>query len=161
MATLSAPLNAEPADPKGRADYGLPPKSFAVAVTEGDNDTASMSPNNGRFSSRASSTTAVESNDGKKEQLDEDMDQDKSIYDKHVGDSGQRLTSVKPDKSYEEALKHNGATAPREKKKPAKAQKRQDPPQAPLESGRKAGAGWQRSAYVHTPISPSGMDFRD
>ena len=142
MTTVSVPLNAEPADPKGRADHGLPPKSFADAVTEVDDETTTTSPNNGRFSSRASSTTAVESYDGQKEQLDED----KTLYDKHLSNNGERLISVKPDVSYEESLKHIGATAPREKKKPEKAQKRQDPPQAPLESGRKAGAGWQQSA---------------
>ena len=143
MSTVTAPLNPEPADPKERSEQGLSPKSFADAVVEGDADTTNTSTSSGRFSSRASSTTAVDANEVKKEQSDEDK-----TYEKHVGHNGGPLTTVKPDETYEEALKHNGATAPREKKKPATMQKRQDPPRAPLESGRKAGAGWQNSAYV-------------
>ena len=135
MATASAPLNPEPADPKVRQEHSLPHKSFADVVQETrDGESQAQSPSK----SYASSTTAVEDT--------QQLDEDKVAFEKHVNASGTAtLTSVKPDEKYEEALRHNGETAPREKWKNGRA-KRQDPPEAPLASGRRAGAGWQRSA---------------
>jgi hypothetical protein len=124
----------EPADPTERAELDLPPKSYADAVVTG-------APANGHehhpSMSGASSATAVD--DGAhRAQLDED----KLIYEKHTGaNGGGKLTSVRPDDSYERALRHNGQTAPKYGKKRAEHR-----PMSPLESGRKAGAGWQRSA---------------
>jgi hypothetical protein len=124
----------EPSDPNERADLDLPPKSYADAVVTGP-------PGNGHERhpsvSGASSATAVD--DGAhRAQLDED----KLVYEKHTGtNGGGRLTSVRPDDSYERALHHNGKTAPRNGK--IRAENR---PMSSLESGRKAGAGWQRSA---------------
>ena len=135
--TQSKPLNAEPADPQERKEHSLPPKSFADAVQKTPvGDSQPQSP----IKSYASSATAVDD----KEQLDED----KIAFEKHTNASRTAvLASVKPDESYERSLKHNGATAPREKKE-ADTPKRQDPPEHPLASGRQAGAGWQRSAYA-------------
>jgi hypothetical protein len=141
MATVSAPLNAEPADPKGRAEHNLPPKSYVDAIVEGEDTPTTTT---GRFSSRASSATAVDSNEANKQQLDED----KIIEEKRVGNNGSRLISVKPDGSHEESLKHNNETAPREERRSRGGRPRPNPRTAPLESGRKAGAGWQRSAYA-------------
>lgn len=132
--TRTKPLNPEPADPKERKEHHLPPKSFADAVQKTPaGDSQPQSP----IKSYASSATAVDD----KEQPDED----RVIFEKHRSASGSGvLTSLKPAEPYEESLKHNGETAPRENGQ----SKSQDPPERALASGRKAGAGWQRSAYA-------------
>ena len=133
MASVSAPLNPEPSLPKERADHDLPPKSYADAVVTSNDDTDGQSYERRPSVSGTSSTTAVED----RAQLDED----KVISEKHNGpNGGSTLTSVRPDDVYEKALRHNGEIAPRERKRD------KNRPQSPLESGRKAGAGWQRSA---------------
>lgn len=137
--TVSAPLNPEPADPKVRQEHSLPPKSFRDAVQSGRRQQTSPgdSQPHSPIKSYASSATAVDD----KELLDDD----KVVYEKHKTASGTEvLTSVKPSENYEESLKHNGEIAPIEKHENGQS-KRQD---KPLASGRKAGAGWQRSAYV-------------
>ena len=135
MASVSVPLNAEPSLPKDRAEHDLPPKSYADAVVTGEDEQNNETHERRPSMSGTSSTTAVED----RSQLDED----KVIYERrHVGSNGRdTLTSVRPDDDYEAALKHNGQTAPRERKKQPKQR-----PRSPLESGRKAGEGWQRSA---------------
>jgi hypothetical protein len=133
----SVPLNAEPADPKERLKHNLPPKSFADAVQEPADHENAQSQTSTR--SYASSATAVDDHR-------EHFDENKLVYEKHLNASRDEvLTSIKPDEKYEESLKHDGATAPREKRKKGQS-KRQDHPEEPLASGRKAGAGWQRSA---------------
>jgi hypothetical protein len=134
---VSAPLNPEPADPKERQKHNLQPKSFADAVQEPADHETSQSQTSTR--SYASSATAVDDHK-------ENFDENKLVYEKHLNASRDEvLTSVKPDERYEESLKHDGATAPRERRKKGQS-KRQDPPEEPLASGRKAGAGWQTSA---------------
>jgi hypothetical protein len=72
------------------------------------------------------------------------LGQEKVVYKKHLGRGDQAsLTSIKPSEQFEDSLKHNAQTVRREKK-PNRPAKRQD---AQLASGRKAGAGWERSAY--------------
>lgn len=144
--TVSAPLNPEPADPKERAEHYLPAKSFAEAVqnpapgSNGD-DSQNHSPNHTSYASSAA--TAVDHKE-RQQQLDED----KIAFENHVSADGQEvLTSVKPDDQYEESLKHDAETAPREQKKERPTQE-QNAADHPLASGRKAGAGWQRSAYA-------------
>lgn len=131
MASVSAPLNSEPALPDERAQYGLAPKSYADAVITSGDDIDDHSHDRRLSISGTSSTTAVEDRN--------QLDDDKVLYERHNGSNGRgTLTSVRPDESYEEALRHNGDTAPRLPKRRSA--------QTPLESGRKAGAGWQRSA---------------
>ena len=135
MASVAPPLNAERSLPKDRADHDLPPKSYAEAVIVGGDDDQNAQAHERRLSmSGTSSTTAVED----RSQLDDD----KLVYERHVGTNGRdTLTSVRPDESYESSLKHNSHTTPRERRKQSKQR-----PRSPLESGRKAGEGWQRSA---------------
>jgi hypothetical protein len=134
MASLVAPSNVEPSLPKDRAEHDLPPKSYADAVVEG-NDVINGTTHDRRPSmSGTSSTTAVE----ERTQLDED----KTLYERHLSTNRhETLTSVRPDDSHEQAPRRNGTSGPRELKR-----QDQDRLQTPLESGRKAGAGWQRSA---------------
>ena len=133
MASVSASLSATPALPKERAEHDLPPKSYADAVVISSDDVDDHSHQRRLSMSGTSSTTAVDD----RNQLDED----RVLYERHNSSNGRgTLTSVRPDESYEEALRHNGDTAPRLPKR------RSGRPQTPLESGRKAGAGWQRSA---------------
>lgn len=69
--------------------------------------------------------------------------QPKLVQEKFEGKDGDTLTSVKPPNGYEENLKLDKKERP---------QKHKRAPSENLVSGRKAGAGWEKSAYVH------GMD---
>ncbi|RMZ89102.1 hypothetical protein DV736_g3670, partial [Chaetothyriales sp. CBS 134916] len=103
------------------------------------------SSNTGRLSSRASSTTTIEPFDVKK-------DGDSTLYESPVTNSRRlSLTSSKPDDGYEEALRHNSAMAPRNTQKRQVAAPAGD--QAPLSSGRRAGAGWEQSAIRWAPLN--------
>jgi 2-acylglycerol O-acyltransferase 2 len=176
MATVTVPLNAETSQPKERAEHDLPPKSYADAVTNttressrrADADEANKSGANGYLENDTGHTAGnvdgfpPVNNDTTKpinsEQVDEGkvrekraggekVDKDKAIYEKYINDRGDRLTSVKPDESYEKSLEHGREAAPREKKKAKSmeaAKKHDEKPH--LASGRRAGAGWERSA---------------
>jgi hypothetical protein len=127
-------LNPEPADPKERDEHSLPPKSYADAVTD---DSADGS--NGLVNGLTNGTNHRHALKSRKQ-----LDENKIVYEKHLSADQQiPLTSVKPDDGYEESLKHNGEIAPKEKKS-----KQQDTPKSQLASGRRAGAGWETSAYV-------------
>lgn len=135
ISAYSSPMaTTEPSAPSERAELDLPPKSYADAVvtappTNGSDHKPSVS--------GASSATAVDDHAYRAH-----LDEDKLLYEKHLSNhGGDRLTSVRPDDSYEKALQRNGQTATKHSK--GRAEKR---PMSPLESGRKAGAGWQRSA---------------
>ncbi|RMZ82955.1 hypothetical protein DV737_g1754, partial [Chaetothyriales sp. CBS 132003] len=94
----------------------------------------------------SNSTTTIEP-------LDAKNDGDRPLYGAPAITNGRRLslTSSKADDVDEEVVRHNSATAPR------KAQKRQVPAppshQAPLSSGRRAGAGWEKSAIRWAPLN--------
>lgn len=70
--------------------------------------------------------------------------QQKLVYERFESPDGKQLTSVKPDDSYENALRID------EKEMPQKEQQQNDdkPSRDELVSGRRAGASWERSAYV-------------
>jgi 2-acylglycerol O-acyltransferase 2 len=72
-----------------------------------------------------------------------DGHQKKLVYEKFESPDGKQLTSVKPDDSYEEALRVDEKEAPQKKEQQPKASKDE------LVSGRRAGAGWESSAYVN------------
>ena len=127
-------LKSEPADPKKRAEQDLPPKSYADSVvqpTRQNGDAAGLS--NGQ------SNGTVMNGEAKK------LDEDKLVYEKYTSQDGQTsLTSVKVDDEHHESLVHSEKSAPRDQKK----SKKHDAPKE-LASGRRAGAGWERSAYEH------------
>ncbi len=83
------------------------------------------------------------------------LDEDKLVYEKYVDDRGTHLTSVKTDEAYSKGLNHDRETAPleEEKSKIMQAPRKHDPDRKQekiqLASGRRAGAGWERSAYAY------------
>jgi hypothetical protein len=65
---------------------------------------------------------------------------------------------VKADDGYEKSLEHHRETAPRKKEKAKTtgiAKKKGG--SSLLASGRRAGAGWERSAYVHIQLLTADM----
>jgi 2-acylglycerol O-acyltransferase 2 len=140
-AAVSAPLNPEPSQPRERANHHLPPKSYAEATVEGVHNDAGEKPQeaNGTASSNDANGSV------KVNGVQRNIDEDRVIYDKHISRDGEQLTSIKPNEGYEEALKHDAALAPRHR---GRSGKKQDPNDAKLASGRRAGAGWERSAWV-------------
>ncbi|KAH0842341.1 Diacylglycerol O-acyltransferase 2A [Fonsecaea pedrosoi] len=139
-----AELNPEPSQPEERAEHDLPPKSYADAVMNGENG-----PNHSRVevgsgakdhaATNGSAQPPMINGQGSRQQLDEE----KVLYEKHTNHTGEILTSIKPSDGYEDSLKRRGNTTPRERKR-NRPPKRQDE----LASGRRAGAGWQTSAYA-------------
>jgi hypothetical protein len=75
-----------------------------------------------------------------------DHSPDQAAYNHGIqGDwQGERLTRIKSDGAYEKGLKHNELSAPRPKKGVGNQQESRKDPK--LASGRRAGAGWERSA---------------
>lgn len=77
------------------------------------------------------------------------------VYENHVSIDGEPLTTVEPNESYDDALRHNIESAPKEKVRKAK---RQDPRSPELSSGPRAGVAWERSAYVSSsPMGAAGI----
>jgi hypothetical protein len=177
MAASTVLLTAETSQPQERSERGLPPKSYAEALLSAKTETSeranaddasSSRANDGRKNNTAPTTTGdvnslppiddeipklanqenVEGDNIHVKRPDKDkVEGDKVVYEKHVNDKGDHLTSVKPDESYHKILEHTRQVAPREKKKAEakQATKRKDD-KSQLASGRRAGAGWERSA---------------
>ena len=141
--TAQGHLNPEPSQPQYRADHNLPPKSYAEAVSEppiqnGDAAAPVLDKSEDGAPNGSAYSGAPMAN-GQRKQLG----QDKVVYEKHTSQDGDTsLTSIKPSENHEESSRHNAMTALREKKS-TRPSKRQD---MRLASGRRAGAGWQRSA---------------
>ena len=171
-------LNPEPADPQERDEHHLEPKSYADAVQEAAIGTSELSldesydginfkhtngiashDNNG---ARESSTRLDTKPEDKPSKLSHTtntgnkLTEDKIVYEKFSNGDGTYLTSVRPDESYEESLKHNKEAAPKSREPSSSSsssrqkgdKKLQDTPRPQLQSGRRAGAGWEQSAYV-------------
>lgn len=144
-------MNSEPADPQERSEHHLPPKSYADAaheVVEGDHKTGTS---NGDSQNGTSNGTTKLTKDSAR-----NLDRNKIVYEKYSNGEGSVLTSVKPDPGYEESLKHNKETAPRSREPStnrSKNGKLQDTPRPQLQSGRQAGAGWERSAIRWAPAN--------
>lgn len=138
-AVVSAPLNPQPSQPQERADHHLPPKSYAEATVEGTDKHAGALPSEVNGAALPDDVTQSVKVNG----LRKNIDEDRVIHDKHSSEKGEKLTSIKPDESYEQKLKHNAEPAPRQK---WRSGKKQDSNEAKLASGRRAGAGWERSA---------------
>ncbi|EXJ65383.1 hypothetical protein A1O7_01724 [Cladophialophora yegresii CBS 114405] len=146
-------LNSEPSQPEERAEHDLPPKSYAEAAkpeTDGLNGDAVEREPNPKHKSAVNGFAPRPLLNGHKDR--QPLDEDRTIYEKHVNQNGEILTSIKPSENYEESLKHNGETAPREKKATRPA-KRQDRTRDELASGRQAGAGWEKSAIRWAPLN--------
>lgn len=156
MTTTDGPgaLNAETSHPAERATHDLPPKSYAEATIETfeeQQEANGHSAHVNKHPETASSSSGTASNvngfapaQGETKQHDDDH----VIYAHHLDSNGTSIASVKPGPTYEEALKHNVTAAPRQTKNDTTIQKKHDPAKAQLASGRRAGAGWGKSAYV-------------
>lgn len=150
MSEPQGALNPEPANPQDRAEHDLPPKSYADAAQEATEEGSAENEHpyghsNGSTSKEngsAEKPAAVTVNAGRK-QPDKRV-----VFERYSNGNGSVLTSVRPDPDYEESLKHDQKVAPRKRADSSKS-KRQDIPKSQLKSGRKAGAGWQQSAYVN------------
>jgi 2-acylglycerol O-acyltransferase 2 len=138
-AAVGAAPTSEPSQPEERANHHLPPKSYAEAIAEGTDKEAGEAQPEANGTAYPNDVNATVKVNGVRRNVDED----RVIYDKHTSKDGERLTSIKPDESYEEALKHDANSATRQK---GRSGKKQDPNDAKLSSGRRAGAGWERSA---------------
>ena len=157
-------LNPEPADPEHRAHSHLPPKSYADAAQEAaDSDSTQKANGNhdkhingnvehGDSNGDSGPSTSKSSHDTN---IGERLDEDKVQFEKYSNGNGIALTSVKPDPSYEENLKHNQEIAPRSREpsrggssrsKQKTTSSQQDPTKSQLKTGRQAGAGWEKSA---------------
>jgi 2-acylglycerol O-acyltransferase 2 len=177
MAASTVLLTADTSQPPERAERDLPPKSYADAVVNAKTETnerasaddASNSGANDNHENNTVSTTMgdvngfppsnneiskltnqenVEGDNVHVKRSDKDkVERDKIVYEKHVNDKGDHLTSLKPDENYEKTLEHNRHVAPREKERAgAKQAAKKKDDKSQLASGRRAGAGWERSA---------------
>ena len=139
--TESGPLNAEPSIPEKRIEQHLPPKSYVEAVEEnplpahtsssGETDNVKPSKKSKRAKKRKNKKLADKSNgavDGQEHLVYENFDEAK----------GEALTSVKPSDEYERSLEQGRL----EKRQPKPSASKGDDS---LVSGRRAGAGWERS----------------
>jgi len=146
-AVVDAPLNPEPSQPQERATQHLPPKSYAEAITEGTKSEAGeiIPKEDGDVpSNEVSGSTQPNTVNGSAEGNGLRRNTDNLIiYDKHISQDGEKLTSIMPDERYEQAIKQHAGSAPEQK---GGSRKKQDASGAQLASGRRAGAGWQRSA---------------
>jgi 2-acylglycerol O-acyltransferase 2 len=147
------PLSSEPSQPDERAEHNLPPKSYAAAANPDLNgqNYAPDGPAAG-FNGGAAVNGSVQPAEANGERNKQSLDESKVIYEKHININGEVLTSIKPSEDYEASLKHNRQTTPHEKKQ-NRPTKRQDLTQGELASGRRAGAGWERSAYGYSCVS--------
>lgn len=135
VAIPESTMDSEPANPEDRAQQDLPPKSYADAAHEAVNGDNDYKHSNGHSTPNKEAVR--------------NLDENKIVYEKYKDGEGSVLVSVKPDPSYEESLKHNKATAPRSRGSSTSENKKlQDAPKPQLQAGRRAGAGWERSAYV-------------
>ncbi|KAK5090460.1 diacylglycerol O-acyltransferase 1 [Lithohypha guttulata] len=133
-------MDSEPANPEERAQQDLPPKSYADAAHEAVNGDDDYKHSNGHSTPNKEAVW--------------NLDENKIVYEKYKDGEGSVLVSVKPDPSYEENLKHNKATAPRSRGSSTSENKKlQDTPKPQLQAGRRAGAGWERSAIRWSPLN--------
>lgn len=160
MAEPQATLNPEPADPQERAEHNLPPKSYADVAQEAPENGSTQ---NGHDYEKTNGSNIQEN--GAAERIGAvtvdtpgKLPQERIVFERYSNGNGSVLTSVKPDPNYEENLKHDREVAPRKTAESSRSRpRRQDTPKSQLKSGRKAGAGWQQSAYVKNATSSTPL----
>lgn len=137
---MSAPPGLEPSQPKDRANHHLTTNSYTGAAPKKTEEGAGEIPHktNGAPYTDDAKASAITDRQGR------DVDEARVIYDKHISSKGEKLTSTEPDESYDERLKHFPESVARRK---GRSRQKQDPNDPKLASGRRAGAGWGRSAY--------------
>ena len=140
-------LNAETSEANERAENHLPAKSYAEATRqsyENQQTANSYAMQTGGYSDTGRNVNGSHLAGTEEKQLEHR----KVVYAKHFDNKGTAVASVKPDPGYEAALEHNQLSAPRQRKKEIAPDKTKSPEKRKLASGRRAGAGWERSAYV-------------
>jgi hypothetical protein len=176
MTASTVPLNPEIFQPQERAEQDLSPKSHADAIMDSTGDKSGQgeanqaihygaesnlensishtggSPNgstpvNNDTAKPTSSESLGESKGHEWRSGGENLGNDRIVYEKYANDKGEHLTSGKVDDGYEKSLEHHRETAPRKKEK-AKTSgiAKKNGGSSLLASGRRAGAGWERSA---------------
>ncbi len=138
---VSAPQYAEPSQPQERVEHHLPPKTYAEATVNGTDDRAGEMISEANDAASLNDVNGSAKINGPKQHIDDG----RVLYDKHISHDGEKLTSIKPDEAYEEGHKHE--TEPTTKPR-GRTGKKEDTDSAKLASGRRAGAGWERSALV-------------
>lgn len=170
MSTISAPLNPEPSRPEERMENNLAPKSYATAVEEGptdfngaapvpelkgtapepsyaevaapdDSSTATAKTHSPAESDSSSRTSRASTTTDSQIKFSDDA---KLVYERFQTPDGELLTSVKPADNYEENLKHS---------QKLRGSHKQDVSGTELVSGRRAGAGWERSSIRWAPLN--------
>ena len=143
MATLHSALGGEPA---------LLAKYYAEAVPplhpeQEEDDTVTESLENSSDGPTSPSTSVSEALNGSVSMNGSGgavVDDDKVVYEDYVDEEGVHLASARQDEEYEKVLRHNEEFAPRHRAKKMGEGKEVEKPQ--LATGRRAGAGWERSA---------------
>lgn len=146
--------NAETSQPCERAEHDMRPKSYAEAIIqpfEGQQEANKHAvETKGHLSTN--STTAGNMNGLRPAKgAEEDLDAGKVVYTDHVDSKGTAVASVKPEPGSVVAFKLNQVSAPPQRTKETAHTKRSSLEKPKLASGRRAGAGWGRSAYVSLP----------
>ncbi|KAI9890046.1 MAG: diacylglycerol O-acyltransferase 1 [Vezdaea aestivalis] len=160
IATESASLNPEPSDPQERKERSLPPKTYSDAVEEEPQE--KLVPEH--IEKEESSKRQDTSKNGKKTTSQKkkskgnkkntsgqvagpkaaETDATKLVQENYSDTNGKSLTSVKPSEGYEQSLRSRKG-----EQKPPKTEQSSES----LVSGRKAGAGWERSRFRFAPLN--------
>lgn len=149
MGTIDVALVSKPCQPQERTEHDLLSESYADAGTRPPHGLSEANRSHAASFSSTGSTVASKPTCNVEDGADGSImppGHNAELYRQLLG-NGQVLTSVKPTDDYERSLIHDQEIAPR-RREMAQTQKIQDAPMSQLKTGRQAGAGWQRSAYV-------------
>ncbi|KAL9109254.1 MAG: hypothetical protein Q9227_006009 [Pyrenula ochraceoflavens] len=141
-------LNPEPSKSEERAEHNLPPKSYAAAAQEPANTQDIGNSHQPNGTTNGSISGFKEHGYPSPDPSVDSVDGNKLVYEKRGNLNRDSLTSVEPEKDYQNALQHNEETKPRNRRK-----KLGEKPSPELASGRRAGAGWERSAIRWAPLN--------
>lgn len=144
-------LNAETSQPSERAEHDLPPKSYAEAIFEpfeSQQEANKHAVETNGHSSTKSSTTGIANGLHPTNGAEKQLDTGELIRADPTNGKGIAVASVKPDPKYAAALQHDQASAPRQRRKETALKKNSSLEKSTFTSGRSAGAGWSKSAYV-------------
>lgn len=148
-----APLNPEPSRPEEREEQHLPPKTYKDAAEESLGSGIDKENNNPSHYAGQGEDTTIRSPSRKRSHkkngsiringLKYKKSDTHLLVEDFEDRDGQKLTSTKP-YDFAKALELD------EHEKPVKRRKDDEE----LVSGRKAGAGWERSGFVQIPNNP-------
>ena len=138
-AVVEHAFSSQPSQPQEGESHHLPPRSYAEVAVEGIERHAEEVPHQTNGEAYPTDVNGSAKVNGWSLNIDKDY----VLYDKHISPDGEKLTSIKPETNYEKGLKHDVESAPKQQ---GRSRNKQDHNNAKLASGRRAGAGWQRSA---------------